>query len=83
MIVDVKINISSPTAIKTSVKIPQIIEGVSYDGSYEIIPTIEEQQMITKNKTRKKEITIKPIPYYETSNLSNGTTVIIGGKLNE
>lgn len=56
---------------------------VTYDGEYEVTPKIDEQVLETKNKTMKKDLTIKSIPYYETSNLSDGKTVIIGGTLNE
>lgn len=64
--------------------LPDISEcGEPYTGSYDVTPKIYEQKLTTKNKTMQDDVTVKSIPYYETSNLSNGTTVIIGGKLNE
>lgn len=53
-------------------------EGEIYEGDYIIKPAIQEQEMLTKNKIMKENVTIEAIPYYETSNMS-GKTVIIGG----
>lgn len=53
--------------------------GEEYEGAYTIIPSIQEQEMLTKNKVMKENVTIEPIPYYETSNES-GKTVYIGDK---
>lgn len=62
----VNINVNVPT-------------GEEYGGEYTIIPSIEEQSMNTKDKLLKENVTIEPIPYYETSNES-GKTVYIGDK---
>lgn len=52
-----------------------------YTGEYEVTPKIIETQTLnTNNKLMKNDVTVKPIPYYETSNNSNGKTVIIGGE---
>lgn len=53
--------------------------GEEYEGEYTIIPSIQEQEMLTKNKVMKENVTIEPIPYYETSNES-GKTIYIGDK---
>lgn len=51
-----------------------------YDGEIEVRPeAFQEQILPTKNKILRDDITIQPIPYYETTNLSGGYTAIIGG----
>lgn len=56
-----------------------IITGDKYEGSYTITPkSWEKQTMKTKLKVMSDDVTIKEIPYYETSNKS-GLTAIIGG----
>ena len=52
----------------------------TYDGEYVITPSPHEDiSLDTKNKLLDGDITIEIIPYYETSNLSGGYTVYIGG----
>lgn len=53
-----------------------------YKGEYNVIPTaFEEQILYTKNKKMTDNVTIKEIPYSETSNLSGGLTVYIAGRV--
>lgn len=50
-----------------------------YKGSYEVVPDLFEEQILeTENKTLLHDIVIEKVPFYETSNLSNGTTIYIG-----
>lgn len=52
-----------------------------YDGEYEVTPLANREQVLeTKNKMLKDNIIVKEIPYHETTNLQNGTTVFIGKK---
>ncbi len=51
--------------------------GEEYDGDYQITPKTSPQELETKNKTLKDNITVLSIPYFEVSN-TDGTTVIIG-----
>lgn len=56
-------------------------EGVeTYDGYYTVIPKKIEQELYTKNKMMKDDVTVQKIPYHEISN-ETGTTVVIGGIL--
>lgn len=49
-----------------------------YDGEYEIIPKVREEQILsTREKTMRRNVRVLEIPYYETTN-PNGTTVYIG-----
>jgi len=53
-----------------------------YEGKYNISPlAFEETVLLTKNKKMTENIIVKEIPYYETSNLSGGTTVYIAGQI--
>ena len=49
-----------------------------YDGAYAVTPASSEQTLETTGKTMREDVTIRPIPFFETSNES-GTTVYIGG----
>lgn len=49
-----------------------------YEGEYEIIPSTDEQVLLTANKFMTENIRIGPIPYTETENAAGGTTVTIG-----
>lgn len=49
-----------------------------YKGAYEVTPQVGEQILPTAQKLMADDVTVKAIPYYETSNLSDGETVYIG-----
>lgn len=72
-------SITTKEKISGFVNVGGMIKQESYNGSYEIIPTIEQQILQTKNKTMINDLTIKSIPYSEVTNTSNGITVTIGG----
>ena len=50
-----------------------------YTGYYTVIPSVSGEVLETNGKVLKDDITVRPIPYYVTSNLSGGYTVNIGG----
>lgn len=54
------------------------IGGEPYEGEYEVIPKTIDQTLETKKKTMKDDLTVKAIPYYQTSNTAGGYTAIIG-----
>lgn len=54
-----------------------IIPGDHYDGPYTVTPSTQQQTLATTYKTMMQDVTVEEIPYYETSNLSGGYTVII------
>lgn len=63
---------ASSLNIKTS-------ELPTYEGEYEVTPKVYENKTLqTKNHSMKDDILIRKIPQSEVSNLSNGTTLIIG-----
>lgn len=49
-----------------------------YNGEYVVDPRKVEQTLETKNKSMRDDVTINPIFYAETSNLSGGLTAVIG-----
>lgn len=57
--------------------VTEYVGGEPYDGDYIVTPRVAEQVMPTKEKVMLEDVTIRGIPYYETSNLSGGNTVYI------
>ena len=57
------------------------IIGEKYTGEYEVTPKAYiEQELETQNKVLTKNIKVKEIPYFETSNIY-GDTVYIGSEV--
>ena len=50
----------------------------AYKGPYEVEPSSEEQILLTKEKNMVEDFIIRPIPYAEVTNTSQGITVMIG-----
>ena len=58
-----------------------VVVGVScepYEGSYEVIPTIDGNTIKTKGKYMNENVIVRPIPYSEIPNNVGGVTAIIG-----
>ena len=51
-----------------------------FDGQYVVDPLFTEQTLETKDKKMLDDVTINPIYVADTSNLSGGITVYIGGE---
>lgn len=49
-----------------------------YEGDYVVTPKVEVQSLPTKNKFLQKDVSVRSIPYFETSNAAGGKTVYIG-----
>ena len=53
-----------------------------YNGKYEVIPLADgETTLMTANKIMRDNVTVKQIPYFETSNNADGETVYIGAEV--
>lgn len=52
-----------------------------YTGAYTVTPKDIAQQLKTKNKLLNKDVMVKKIPFFETSNDEGGNTVYIGKEL--
>lgn len=66
----------------------KVVNGVAawwdlpaYSGEYEVTPEVEQQVLNTAQKFLEADVTIKEIPYSETSNTAGGSTVYIGKEL--
>ena len=59
------------------VEIPVAEDVEIYRGTYDVIPKLEQQTLETANKFLQKNVTVKTIPHYTTSNVSGGNTVYI------
>ena len=55
--------------------------GTPYEGDYIVTPKVEAQTMPTKERIMLDDVTIKAIPYFETSNTSGGNTVYIAKEI--
>lgn len=50
-----------------------------YSGDYKVTPSIADEQILkTANKLLNDDIVVAKVPYFETSNDSNGKTAYIG-----
>jgi hypothetical protein len=75
-----KADISGKIIAKASVsgKVGIPYGSTAYTGEYTVIPdALEEQILKTANKTLIEDVTVKKIPYHETSNPSGGKTIVI------
>ncbi len=52
-----------------------------YEGSYQVIPKVNEQVLETKEKIMKDNLTVVAIPFFETSNEVGGNTVYIAKEI--
>ena len=56
---------------------------IPYSGDYKVVPkAFEAQTLPTANRLLKEDIVITEIPYFETSNQSDGITVYIAKEVN-
>lgn len=49
-----------------------------YEGSYDVMPTVDGLKLATKRRSMAKDVNIEPIPIGSVSNTSGGRTVTIG-----
>ena len=59
----------------------QILPSATYDGDYVVIPKAYDDQILeTKNLLMKDDVTVKRVPYFETTN-PDGRTVYIASEV--
>lgn len=56
--------------------------GEPYDGPYTVTPNFETQELATKDKILKDNVTVDPIAVARVENPSGGKTIYIGGIFN-
>lgn len=70
---------ATSTTLHGTLSARTIIGAELYEGAYTVHSAAHEaQELPTANKHLIKNITVEKIPYYETSNLSDGITIYIG-----
>lgn len=62
-------------------EISVIDEIEAYDGPYVVTPAIDPQVLSTAQKRMTDNMTVKAIPYFQTSNPQMGETVYIGSEV--
>lgn len=73
--------IRSEISISATVRYPIDVRIPTYDGNYQVVPKSTEQLLSTKDKQMTDDVTIKAIPYFETSNEEDGVTIFIGSEV--
>lgn len=56
--------------------------GEPYDGPYTVMPSFETQELATKDKLLKDNVTVDPIAVARVENPAGGKTIFIGGIFN-
>lgn len=56
--------------------------GESYDGPYTVTPNFETQELATKDRLLKDNVTVDPIAVARVENPAGGKTIFIGGVFN-
>lgn len=56
--------------------------GEPYDGPYTVTPNFETQELATKDKILKDNVTVDPIAVARVENPAGGKTIFIGGIFN-
>ena len=56
--------------------------GEPYDGPYTVTPEFETQELSTKDRLLKDNVTVDPIAVARVENPSGGKTIYIGGIFN-
>lgn len=75
-------SLQSDVKVSGSVTLPKAGDLLydEYEGEYIVTPQPWDEIVLeTGNKILRDNVTVEVIPYYETSNLSGGSTVYIGG----
>lgn len=67
-------------AVKEAVAVDGIVAD-RYDGTYDVTPSARAQTLFTEQKLMEKNVEIKAIPFFETTNQSGGTTIYIGSEV--
>ena len=69
------------TTLSEFQEISVIDEIEAYDGPYVVTPAIDSQVLSTAQKRMTDNMTVKAIPYFQTSNPQMGETVYIGSEV--
>lgn len=79
-------NVTIPMTVATEdIEIPvsisvtyEAVSGDTYEGSYQVTPTLNDQTLETEGKVMRDDLTVYAIPISRVSNPYDGITVLIG-----
>ena len=67
---------------KGRVPVHATFDGEPYDGPYTVTPDFETQELATKDRLLKDNVTVDPIVVARVENPAGGKTIFIGGIFN-
>lgn len=73
--------IKMDTSSTVDAELNKCVEAEMYDGDYKVTPKTQEQILETKDKLMADDVTVRKIPFYETTNNTGGTTVYIASEV--
>lgn len=74
-------DLASAEVLEFTISTPHALDIDVYDGDFEVTPKTYSQTLETEGKYLRSDIVINEIPYFETSNDSDGLTVYIANTL--
>ena len=76
-------SLGTPAAIDIGFNVSiREVGGEPYDGPYTVTPDFEAQDLATKDKILKDNVTVDPIAVARVENPAGGKTIFIGGIFN-
>ena len=57
------------------------MDVVPYEGDYRVTPTVDGSVLKTRDKFMADDLTVEPIPYFDTSNTAGGRTIYIADEV--
>lgn len=74
--------LQSTADLSANLTVPPIRGGIPYGGRYEVTPMIATEQVLeTAHRVLSRNVTVKKIPIFITTNPQGGETVYIGGDI--
>lgn len=78
---EIEFQLDGSSGLTIDLNTPHVMDAEAYEGAYEITPKTYEQTMMTQGKLMTDNVTVLEIPYFETSNDSDGKTVYIANTI--
>lgn len=75
------LNSRKPLNLQVEKAVTVGVSSRTYEGPYEVIPSVEGSTIETKEKYMKDDVTVHPIQFFTVSNNSGGNTVFIGSEV--
>ena len=76
---ELELQIESPTELELASDAVEVLpSGSTYQGPYEVVPTLDGFGMDTEGLFMEEDVTVNPIPVAKTTNEAGGYTCVIG-----